>query len=173
MSSAQRLQKQDKVSSVKQVYESADYVFLFSYKGSNAKFDVNLRRDIKSTNSTVKIVKNTLNKLALQGTKFADVAPHLQGQLATVFTQDPVGVAKILEKACAEDSKCDFVLYSNGSSVNAKASDLVALAKVPSLDASRAQLLGLLTTVPSRILSSLQYHTAGVVRAIDAKAKKG
>ena len=70
---------------------------VLDYKGINVPQVTELRRQLRATKATYKVVKNTLAKRAIKGTSFEALTAHFEGTTAIAYTEaDPVGLAKIL-----------------------------------------------------------------------------
>ena len=102
-----------------------------------------LRRRMRAAGATFKVAKNRLAHLALEGTRFDGIKPLLKGPTALAWSKDPVAVAK----AAVEFAKTNDKLVLIGGALGTRtldASGIRALAELPSLEALRAGLLGML-----------------------------
>jgi large subunit ribosomal protein L10 len=117
-------------------------------------------------------VKNTLARKAVAGTQFECIGKSLKGPLVLAFSKDDPGAAARLVKAFAKDNdKLKATLVSLGESV-LSAKDLDKVASLPTLDAARATLLGLLQTPASRLVRTIVEPHASLVRVIAAVKDK-
>jgi large subunit ribosomal protein L10 len=79
------------------VFKGADVAILVDYKGINVPQVTELRAQLRKANAGYKVVKNTLARRALQGTRFEQLTKHFEGTTAVAYTDgDPVVLAKTL-----------------------------------------------------------------------------
>ena len=54
-----------------------------------------LRKQARQSGTTVKVAKNRLAKIALEGTDVASIGPLLKGPTLIAYSSDPVGASKV------------------------------------------------------------------------------
>src|SRR3977135_3010430 len=90
----------DKVVELEQLekaFKGSDSAILIDYKGLNVPQVTELRRQLRSAKASYKVVKNTLARRALKGTRFESLAQFFEGTPAIAYTAtDPVALAKTL-----------------------------------------------------------------------------
>jgi large subunit ribosomal protein L10 len=70
---------------------------LFAFAGLKVPEVTELRRQVRATKSTYKVVKNTLARRAVRGTPLEALTEHFVGATGVVFNDDnPVALAKVL-----------------------------------------------------------------------------
>ena len=78
-------------------YKDVPYAVLVDYRGINVAQATELRRKIRESGSTYRVVKNTLARISVPGTKLEALKEHFVGPVAiTTNTEDPVVMAKVL-----------------------------------------------------------------------------
>ncbi len=130
-----------------------------------------LRNQARSCGACLKIPKNTLARLAIQGTPHAPVQPVLTGPTLLAYSADPVAAAKAVCGFAKKNKK--LIIQGgtlNGSFLNE--AEIKALASLPSLDELRGTFLGLLVAAPSQLVRTLTAPGAQVARVVDAYARK-
>ena len=130
-----------------------------------------LRRRMRAAGATFKVAKNRLATLALTGTRFEGVKPLLKGPTALAWAPDPVAVAKTAVEFARTNEK--FVVL--GGAIGGQTLDAAgvrALSELPSLEALRGRLLGMLQTPATRIAGVLQAPGGQLARVLAAFAKK-
>ncbi len=167
----ERTEKRDFVASLAGVFAETSFVLVAQNKGLTVADVDNLRRKMRAAGCTYKVAKNRLASLALAGTSFEGIMPLLKGPTALAWSKDAVAVAKTaLEFAKTNDK---FVVL--GGALGKQTLDVAgvkALAELPSLDALRAQLVGLIQTPGTRIASILQAPGGQLARVLAAYSKK-
>ena len=92
-----RADKTEELQAIEGVFKGADAAVLVDYKGINVPQVTQLRRELRKARAGYKVVKNTLAKRALKGTRFESLSAHLEGTTAVAYTgTDPVALAKAL-----------------------------------------------------------------------------
>jgi large subunit ribosomal protein L10 len=130
-----------------------------------------LRRRMRAAGANFKVAKNRLALLALDGTKFASISPLLKGPTALAWARDPVAVAKVAVEFAKTNEK--FVVIGGALGTQSLNADgIKALSELPSLDALRAGLLGMISTPATRIAGVLQAPAGQLARVLLAYAKK-
>jgi len=126
---------------------------------------------MRAAGATFKVAKNRLTTLALAGTRFDGIAPMLTGPTALAWATDPVAVAKVAVEFAKTNEK--FVLIGGALGPQTLDADgIKALAELPSLDALRAGLVGMISTPATRIAGVLQAPAGQLARVFGAYAKK-
>ena len=166
-----RTEKREFVASLATVFAETSFVLVGRNAGLTVAAVDDLRRKMKASGATYKVAKNRLAMLALDGTRFQGISPLLKGPPALAWSTDPVAVAKTAVEFAKGNDK--FVILGGALGTQMLNADGVkALAELPSLDALRAQFLGLLQTPASRIASILQAPGGQVARVLKAYAEK-
>jgi large subunit ribosomal protein L10 len=167
-----RSQKTALVSSLQERLNGAALVVITRQSGLTVAESSDLRRKMLKAGAGYKVAKNRLARLALEGTKFAELAPLFKGPTAIALSLDPVAAAKVAVEFAKTNEKLEIV----GGALNEQVLDaagIKALATLPSLDELRAKLLGMLQTPATRIASVLQAPGGQLARVLRAKADKG
>jgi large subunit ribosomal protein L10 len=130
-------------------------------KGMTVKTVEAVRRGADSENVIFKVSKNSLTKIAIKGTKFEAMTDMFKGPTALIIAKDILAAARVAQKfAATSDDKMVILGGSNGDKVLDK-KDIVYYASLPSLDALRGKLVGL-----------LQAPAAQLARVVNAYATK-
>jgi len=166
-----RATKKDWIGSLHGTLGEVGLVVVAHYSGLTVAEMTALRGKMRSAGASFKVVKNRLTRLALAGTEYENLADLFKGPTAIAFSKDPVAAAKI----AVEYAKTNEKLKILGGSLGTKRLDvdgIKALATLPSLDALRASLLGMLSTPATRIAGVLQAPAGQLARVLRAKAEK-
>ncbi len=166
-----RSQKKDWIGSLHDSLGNASLVVVAHYTGLTVAEMTTLRVKMRAAGASFKVVKNRLTRLALAGTDYEHLADMFKGPTAIAFSKDPVAAAKI----AVEYAKANEKLKILGGSMGGKdlnVDGIKALATLPSLDALRGSLIGLISTPATRIAGVLAAPAGQVARVIKAKAEK-
>src|SRR5947209_17011711 len=131
-----------------------------------------LRRQMKQAGASVKVAKNRLAKIALDGTDVASIAPLLKGPTLIAYSGDPVAAPKVAVDFAKGHER--FVILGGAIGKTALNPDgIKALAALPSLDELRARLIGLIQAPATKIAQLTTAPAAKLARVVQAYAAKG
>ncbi len=166
-----RTEKHQFVSVLGQVFAETSMVVVTLNKGMTVAEVSDLRRRMRASGSTYKVAKNRLAALALDGTRFTGISPLLKGPTALAWSMDPVAVAKTAVDYAKTNEK--FVVLGGALGTQTLDADgIKALAELPSLDALRGKLLGLIQAPATKIAGVLAAPAGQLARVFGAYAKK-
>ena len=166
-----RNDKEGWVASLKHVFEEASLVVVTHYSGLTVAQMTDLRGQMRKAGANFKVTKNRLTRLALEGTNFQDLSDMFTGPTAIAYSVDPVSAAKVAVNFAKDHEK----LVVLGGAFNGQLLDVAGvstLAKLPSLDELRGQLVGILNAPATRISSVLQAPAGQLARVIGAYAAR-
>ena len=165
-----RAQKAESIESLKGVFAAAGAVVVTHNLGLSVAELNDLRGRLRKEGASFKVVKNRLAQKALNGAGEGATA-LFKGPVGIAYAPDAVSAAKVTAEYAKGNEKFTIVGGLMGETVlDAKAVD--ALAKLPSLDALRAQLLGLIQTPATRIAGVVAAPAAQLARVFSAYAEK-
>lgn len=164
-----KVQKEDLVAQVVSDIKASKALVFADYKGVPVKELTELRRELMKAGSRWQVLKKTLLNIALQQSEVAVDARMLSGQVGVAYSNDEVSAAKILSDFKKNHKDLSFVIQG-GSLGNQGLSleQVIALAKLPSQDELRAQLVGTLQAPISGFVRVLGGNTQSFVRVLKA-----
>ena len=121
-------QKREQSDQLRNVLSDISTLFLLENTGLNVN-DVNvLRSEIRKTEGTYKVVKNSVVKLAVEGTDLEVLTPHMTGPKTLAFTEgDVVALAKVLNTFIKDHPELSIQqAYLDGQLLDAKAATKIA-----------------------------------------------
>src|SRR5215467_9978220 len=131
-----RAEKEQLVASLQQVFSTTSVVVVCHYAGLTVAQMSALRRQMRAAGASVKVAKNRLAKIALEGTDVASVASLLKGPTVIAYSGDPVAAPKVAADFAKANDK--FVILGGAMGKTALNPDgIKALAALPSLDELR------------------------------------
>lgn len=167
----ERAEKREVVTALHDVFAKTGVVVVAHYAGLTVADMTRLRSDMRSAGGQVKVAKNRLVKLALEGTDAKGIADLLKGPTCLAFSADPIAAPKVAVKFAKGNEK--FVIL--GGTMGAQVLDaegVSSLASLPSLDELRAKLIGLLQAPASKIARTLNEPGAQLARVFGAYGNK-
>ncbi len=160
--------KAARVEALKLALSEAKSVAVVDYKGLKVSQATELRKALKAVGGEMKVEKNTLFKLALGK---ADMT--LEGLSAFVFSNaDEVAALKVLADFMKKNTVGTFKAGLLGDHL-LTASEIEALAKIPTRETLVAKLVGSLNSPTYKLVYSLNFNLGQLVRVLDAISKKG
>ena len=166
-----RAEKKEQVTALNGVFKDANVVVVAHYSGLTVAQMQTLRKQMRQAGATVKVAKNRLAKIALEGTDVASIASLLKGPTLIAFSSDPVAAPKVASDFAKAHEK--FVIL--GGAMGKTALDLNAvkqLASLPSLDELRAKIVGLIQAPATKIAQVVNAPAAKLARVVQAYASK-
>ena len=100
-----RAQKAETVESLKGVFAGAGVVVVGHYSGLTVAELTVLRTRLRTEGGALKVVKNRLVKLAIDGTPKASAADLFTGPTAIAYSADPIAAAKVAVAYAKEKEK--------------------------------------------------------------------
>ncbi len=160
-------QKQAVVSEVAARLAGAQTVIVAEYRGLDVERVTQLRSKARKSGVYLRVLKNTLARRAVKGTPFEKLSEQMVGPLMYGISQDPVAGAKVLSEF-AKDNEL-FVIKA-GAMPNAmmSASDIKALAQLPSREQLIAKLLGTMQAPIVKLVRTMNELPGKLVRTLAA-----
>ena len=156
-----RAQKEKVVEELGQIFESSGVVVVARYEGMTVSQMQDLRADMRAAGGSVRVAKNRLAKIALEGKPCASIGTLLTGMTVLAYSEDPVAAAKVTEKYAKANEK--FVIL--GGAMGSAALDpagVKAVAAMPSREELIAQIVSCIGAPASNI--------AGILSTIEDRA---
>jgi len=168
----ERAAKKELVTALNGVFKTSNVVVVAHYAGLTVAQMQILRKQMRQAGASVKVAKNRLAKIALEGTDASVVVPLLKGPTVIAYSGDPVAAPKVATDFAKAHEK--FVILGGAMGKTALNPDgIKALAALPSLDELRAKIVGLLQAPATKVAQLLNAPAAKVARVVQAYANKG
>ena len=149
-----RAQKEKVVEELGQIFESSGVVVVAHYAGLTVAEMQELRGQMSQAGGSVRVAKNKLAKIALEGTPNASVADLLNGMTVLAYSEDPVAAAKVVDSFAKENKK--LVILGGAMAGTALDVDGVkAVAKMPSRDELIASIVGCIGAPAANIAGAI------------------
>ncbi len=166
-----RAEKREVVSSLHDVFAKTGVVVVAHYAGLTVSDMTKLRRDMQDAGGKVKVAKNRLVKLALEGTDAKGIADLLRGPTCIAYSEDPIAAPKVAVKFAKANDKFVILGGAMGPTV-LDAKGVGSLASLPSLDELRGKLIGLIQAPASKIARTVNEPGAQLARLFSARGKQ-
>ena len=168
----ERAEKREFVTELNEVFKASGSVVVAHYAGVTVAQMNDFRSKMRQAGGTVRVAKNRLAKIALQGTESEGMSDLFKGQTLIAFCDDPVTAPKVCMDFAKTNDKLEIVGGAMGE-VLLDAEGVKALASMPSLDELRGKLVGLLQAPASKLARVTQAPAGQLARVFAAYAEKG
>ena len=161
-------QKQQDIALLKEEFVAADNAMVVSFQGLTVEKDWELRRALEKAELNYRVVKNTLGRIAVEGTPLEPLKDHFVGMTAIAYSEkDPVGLAKVLSKFAKDNAQLTFKAgVVEGRVINIK--DIDTLAALPLKEELVSKLMFLINSPAQRIATAVN----GVARNLAVVLKQ-
>jgi len=167
----ERAVKAEQIASLGEVFKTTKVVVVAHYSGLTVAQMQSLRRQMRQAGASVKVAKNRLAKIALEGSDVASIAPLLKGPAVIAYSGDPIAAPKVAVDFAKANEK--FVILGGAmGKTSLDPNGVKALAALPSLDELRAKIVGLIQAPATKIAQVVIAPASKVARVVQAYASK-
>ena len=167
-----RAQKEKMVDELGQIFESSGVVVVAHYEGMTVAQMQDLRASMREAGGSVRVAKNKLAKIALEGKPCASIGNLLTGMTVLAYSEDPVAAAKVAEKYAKANDKFVILGGAMGNAALDQAG-VKAVASMPSREELIAQIVSCIGAPGSNIAGAIgapASNIAGILSTIEERA---
>ena len=150
--------KQAYVKAINEKLTSAMAGVVVSYNGISVADDTKLRKELREAGVEYSVVKNTMLRLAVKGTKYEALSEYFKGDTAIAISpEDPAAAARILCKFADADKSKRFTVkggFCDGQVMDA--AGVRSLSTMPNREGLLSMLAGSLSGIIGGLAVSLQ-----------------
>jgi large subunit ribosomal protein L10 len=163
-----RAQKAEAVESLGQIFADSGVVVVAHYAGITVAQMQDFRGRMKEAGGNVRVAKNTLARIAVEGKPCEGILPLLKGQTVLAYSEDPVAAAKVVDAYAKENQK----LVVLGGAMGEQTLDpegVKAVAKMPSREEIIASIVGCIGAPAANLASAIgapASNIAGILATI-------
>ena len=164
-----KAEKKQYIENLDQMNKDYSALFVASFSNMSVKEMIDFRTEIRNSEGVAKVSKNNIVKIFLNNNdEKKGLIEHLSQQKILIFTNNPVGTAKVckkfekdLKKLSAEVAFFDNQLYTKD--------DIAKVATLPSLEEIRGKIVGLINAPASKIVRLLQRPDQDIISILQNK----
>jgi large subunit ribosomal protein L10 len=168
----ERAQKEKVVEELGQIFESSGVVVVAHYAGITVSEMQDLRAKMRDVGGSVRVAKNKLAKIALEGKPAEKMGALLTGMTVLAFSEDPVAAAKVADAYAKGNEKFVILGGAMGGTIMDPAG-VKALASMPSRDELIAQIVSAIGAPASNIAGAIgapAANIAGILSTLEERA---
>src|SRR5229473_2263702 len=166
-----RSEKAEAIVELNQIFKDANLMVVTRQTGLTVQEVTDLRRKVRAAGASYKVAKNRLTLRALEGTPFTALGSLFKGPTAIAYSKDPVAAAKVIAAFAKDNEKLSIIGGALGENT-LDVAGVQALAMLPSLDALRARIIGLLQAPATKVAMVLAAPAGQVARVFAAYGAK-
>ena len=161
-------EKQAVVAEVANVAAGASSAVAAEYRGLTVSQLTELRAKARESDVYVRVVKNSLARLAVKGTEFECMNERLSGPLMLAFSrEDPGAAARLFRDFAKTNEKLQITLGAVGGET-IEGADIGKLANLPTRDEALAQLMSVMQAPVTKLVRTLNEVPGKLVRTVEA-----
>lgn len=161
-------EKKEVVAEVAEVAAKAHSAVAAEYRGMTVGQLTALRVKARENGVYLRVVKNSLARLAVQGTDFECMQGELKGPLLLAFSiDDPGAAARILREFAKDNDKLVPAFGAIGGQPVAQA-ELAKLADMPTYEQSISMLMSVMQAPVAKFVRTLNEVPGKLVRTVEA-----
>ena len=167
-----RAQKESVVGELDQIFASSGVVVVAHYVGMTVAQMQDLRAKMRVVGGSVRVAKNKLAKIALEGKPGVKMGNLLTGMTVLAYSEDPVAAAKVCEAYAKGNDKFVILGGAMGDMV-LDAAGVKAVAALPSREELIASIVACLGAPGSAIAGAIgapAANIASILTTIEEKA---
>jgi large subunit ribosomal protein L10 len=166
-----RTEKENVVGKLKEEWRDVQSIVLAEYRGIDVPSVTAVRDEFRKAGCHYKVLKNTLVRIAIQGSKMEPMSKLLVGPTAVIWsTESPSAAAKVATKIAKEQEK--FVIrggYFDGAALDK--AGVEQLATMPGKDELRASLLMTFLAAPTDFVRTLAAGPTNFLYVLQARER--
>ncbi len=166
-----RTEKQQEIDSLKKQWAGVTNAYFVDYRGLTVAQASDLRRRIRESGSSCRVVKNRLAVIAARETALAPLEPFFEGMTAVAWNgTEPVALAKVIRDFTKDTPLVFKAGLVEGRAI--RANELEVVTSLPSRPELIARFAGMLRSPMSsfaRLLTAPMRNLASVLRQVGEK----
>ncbi len=167
-----RAQKEKVVEELGQIFESSGVVVVSHYEGITVAEMQNLRARMRDAGGAVRVAKNRLARIALDGKPCESITEYLTGMTVLAYSEDPVAAARVVEDFARDNRKLEILGGAMGETALDRAG-VEAVSKMPSREELVASIAGCIGAPAANIAGAIgapASNIAGILSTIEDRA---
>ena len=167
-----RAKKEKVVEELGQIFEGSGVVVVSHYAGLTVADMQDLRARARAADASVRVAKNRLAKIALEGKPCESMMNLLSGMTVLTYSEDPVAAAKVSEEFAKEYESFKILGGSMGD-MSLDRAGVTAVSKMPSREELISSIVGCLGAPAANVAGAIgapANDIASIVSTVEERA---
>ena len=167
-----RAQKEEVVKELGQIFTDSGVVVVAHYAGLSVAEMQDFRGRMRDAGGSVRVAKNRLAKIAVEGTACESMSDLLTGMTVLAYSEDPVAAAKATMSFAKDNDKLVVLGGSMGGEA-LDASGVERVSKMPSREELIADIVGLIGAPASNIAGAIGGPASTIASILSTIEERG
>ncbi|WP_332066169.1 50S ribosomal protein L10 [Bartonella sp. CB189] len=167
-----KAEKREFVTWLNEAFRKSGSVIVAHYSGLTVSQMNDLRSKMSEAGGAIKVAKNRLAKIALQGTESESIVDLFTGQTLVAYSEDPIVAPKVVVDFAKSNDQF-VILGGSMGAANLSVDAVKSLASLPSLNELRAKLVGMISTPATHVARVVNAPAGKVARVVGVYAQEG
>ena len=166
-----RASKEKIVSSLNKAFDEANFLIVTQNDGLTVEEMSSLRGSLRESNTSFRVAKNSLAKIAVNDTDAQSLQELFNGPTAIAFSDELSSSPKVIVDFVKKHEKLSIVGgLMDGKLIDAEV--IKELATLPSMDALRSMIIGVLNAPATKVAGILNRPGGQLAQVLSAKAQQ-
>ena len=152
---------------------ASPFFIVVNYQGLKVAHLTELRKRLQKAGAEIHVVKNSIFRIAAKEAGVGDLDGTLTGQLAVVTGQRDISTAAKVVKTFGAEFDRLKVRFGYLNNQRLADTEIMTLADLPSMEALRSKLLGVLNAPATKLVRLLNTPASQMARVLQARVEKG
>jgi large subunit ribosomal protein L10 len=156
-----RAQKEVVVGELGNIFADSGVIVVAQYAGLSVAEMTEFRTRMRQAGGGVRVAKNRLARIALEGKPCEGMGKYLKGQMVLAYSEDPVAAAKVAEAYARDNKKLEIVGGAMGATV-LDPGGVKAVSEMPSREELIATVVGMIGAPAGNLVRAITAPAANI-----------
>ena len=169
-----RAQKSEVVDELGRVFTDSGVVVVAHYAGLTVAEMTDFRTRVRDAGGKVRVAKNRLAKIALDGKPCQGMEKYLKGQTVLAYSEDPVAAAKAADAYAKDNNKLEILGGAMGENI-LDTEGVKQVAQMPSREELIASIVGCIVSPAGNLVSAITApasQLAGILETLETREQE-
>ncbi len=162
-----RARKEQVVAEIGHIFESSGVVVVAKYEGMSVPEMEDFRLQMREAGGSVRVTKNQLSKIAIQGSAAKDIGSLFKGMTILAYSDDPVAAAKVTDNFAEKSDHLEVLGGIMGTSV-LDPKGVKSIASMPSRETLIASVVSCIGAPGATLVGAIGAPAASVASILSA-----
>lgn len=164
-----KLKKQDSINQIRKIYEDFNSIVIINYYGVSVQEISSLRKELYKSNSELKVVKNSLYKIAISNLEINSLM-SVSGPVMVAYSNEQVTLIKSVVNFIKSNQKFKLICGVIDNQVISR-DGIIKFADLPSIDEIRYRLIRILEASQIKVIRLLKASPTKFVKTLNEYIK--